>query len=148
MMINDEDTEDNDGGSGGVAADAENDVAGTAYRESLRSSDGFTRGANGRVKFNKDTKKRRREDAEDEDIEMADAEATQPNKKGRRRPQEKLGKEFKAKVCSTMFIYILVVLTTLYLLFREQAEMSRRTVWILTLTCLCSKPPKRSRIIE
>ena len=50
----------------------EEDVAGAAYKESLTSVDGFTRGPNGRVKFNKDTKKRRREN-EDEDVEMGEA---------------------------------------------------------------------------
>ncbi|KAK7692600.1 hypothetical protein QCA50_004232 [Cerrena zonata] len=73
----------------------EEDVAGTAYRESLTSVDGFTRGPNGRVKFNKDTKKRRR-DNEDEDVEMVDAEATS-GKKAKRKTDAKFGHEFKAK---------------------------------------------------
>ena len=47
----------------------EEDVAGAAYKESLTSVDGFTRGPNGRVKFNKDTKKRRREEGDGEDVE-------------------------------------------------------------------------------
>jgi len=75
---------------------AELDVAGTAYREALTSVDGFTRGPGGRVKFNKDTKKRRRENAvEDEDVEMAE---TEPAKTaGKKRNEAKLGHEFKAK---------------------------------------------------
>lgn len=78
---------------------ASTDVAGTAYRESMTSVDGFTRGPSGRVKFNKDTKKRRREndEADVEDVEMADGEGT--NKKNKRRTEVKLGQEFKAKVC-------------------------------------------------
>ena len=76
----------------------EEDVAGAAYKESLTSVDGFTRGPNGRVKFNKDTKKRRREN-EDEDVEMADGEATSAAKKAKRRADPKFGHEFKAKVC-------------------------------------------------
>lgn len=78
---------------------ASTDVAGTAYRESMTSVDGFTRGPSGRVKFNKDTKKRRREneEADVEDVEMADGEST--NKKNKRRTEVKLGQEFKAKVC-------------------------------------------------
>ncbi|KAI0696713.1 ribosomal RNA-processing protein 12 [Cytidiella melzeri] len=70
------------------------DVEGVAYRESMTSADGFTRGPNGRVKFNKDTKKRRRE--ADEDVEMGDAH-TEPPKKEKRRSQAKFGQEFKAK---------------------------------------------------
>ena len=74
----------------------EPDVAGTAYREALTSVDGFTRGPGGRIKFNKDTKKRRRENAvEDEDVEMGEAEPTRPGKK---RSDVKLGQEFRAKV--------------------------------------------------
>ena len=76
---------------------AEPDVAGTAYRETLTSVDGFTRGSGGRIKFNKDTKKRRRENAvENEDVEMAE---TEPAKTaGKKRSEVKLGHEFKAKV--------------------------------------------------
>ncbi len=77
--------------------DASNDVAGTAYRESLTSVDGFKRGPNGRVKFNKDTKKRRREEAMEEDVEMGDEQATKAPK-AKRRSDVKLGHEFKAKV--------------------------------------------------
>ncbi|KAI5890624.1 rRNA processing protein RRP12 [Schizophyllum commune H4-8] len=78
---------------------AGDNVEGAAYKESLTSVDGFTRGPNGRVKFNKDTKKRRREEAADEDVEMADPDAApMTNKKPRSKKQEKpVGHEFKAK---------------------------------------------------
>ncbi|PCH43449.1 NUC173-domain-containing protein [Wolfiporia cocos MD-104 SS10] len=66
------------------------------YKESLTSVDGFTRGPNGRIKFNKDTKKRRRENEEDEDVEMADGNQSAPGK-SKRKPDVKLGHEFKAK---------------------------------------------------
>ncbi|KAG2055879.1 NUC173-domain-containing protein [Suillus hirtellus] len=76
---------------------AAKDVAGSAYRESMTSVDGFTRGPNGRIKFNKDTKKRRRENEdEDGDVEMADGAATAP-KKHKRPAEPKFGHEFKAK---------------------------------------------------
>lgn len=76
---------------------AEPDVAGTAYREALTSVDGFTRGPGGRIKFNKDTKKRRRENAvEDEDVEMAETETARTM--GKKRSEAKLGHEFRAKV--------------------------------------------------
>lgn len=89
MMIDDE--------SGEEDVNMNQDVAGTAYRESMTSADGFTRGPNGRVKFNKDTKKRRRDAEGDEDVEMADAQSG-PAKKEKRRTEPRLGHEFKAKV--------------------------------------------------
>jgi ribosomal RNA-processing protein 12 len=73
-------------------------VKGMAYRESLTSADGFTRGQRGAIKFNKDTKKRRRENAEqDEDVEMADI-STIKTQVAKQHKQRKLGSEFKAKV--------------------------------------------------
>lgn len=79
------------------------DVSGTAYRESITSVDGFTRGPNGRVKFNKDTKKRRRDnDGVDDDVEMVDLEATGKGRKSKRKSDVKLGHEFKAKVSRIM----------------------------------------------
>ncbi|KAH9986533.1 NUC173-domain-containing protein [Russula compacta] len=84
MIIDESDSE-----VGGVA---EPDVAGTAYQEALTSADGFTRGPGGRIKFNKDTKKRRRENAvEDEDVEVAESEPAKPT------GEIKLGREFRAK---------------------------------------------------
>ncbi|OBZ70964.1 Ribosomal RNA-processing protein 12 [Grifola frondosa] len=89
MIIDEEDASDN----GGV-----DNVAGAAYRENLTSADGFTRGPNGRIKFNKDTKKRRRENEDaDEDVEMADAVAHPSGKKQKKRAEVKFGHEFKAK---------------------------------------------------
>lgn len=79
-------------------------LAGEAYRENLTSVDGFTRDQRGRVKFHKDTKKRRREaeeGVENEDVEMADATVLQEGirtKKTKRNKPIKLGQEFKAKV--------------------------------------------------
>jgi ribosomal RNA-processing protein 12 len=81
---------------------AADNVGGSAYRESITSVDGFTRGPNGRVKFNKDTKKRRHDNNNemDEDVEMADADgaAAVKGKKAKRQVEVKLGHEFKAKV--------------------------------------------------
>jgi ribosomal RNA-processing protein 12 len=74
------------------------DVAGTAYRETLTSADGFTRGPNGRIKFNKDTKKRRREeDAMDVDVDL-DEMSPGKSKKTKKKDELKFGHEFKAKV--------------------------------------------------
>ncbi|KAG8697143.1 hypothetical protein FRC09_008038, partial [Ceratobasidium sp. 395] len=77
-------------------------IEGVAYREMLTSTDGHTRDASGRVKFGKDTKKRRaaEREAEDQDVEMADGTAT--GKDGSRKKKQKqavikVGAEFKAK---------------------------------------------------
>ncbi|KAL0956351.1 hypothetical protein HGRIS_002501 [Hohenbuehelia grisea] len=91
------DGEDSDEAAGEIAGD---NVAGDAYRESITSVDGFTRGPNGRVKFHKDTKKRRREEADaDMDVDMADEtpSARGGAPKNKRRTEPKLGHEFKAK---------------------------------------------------
>jgi ribosomal RNA-processing protein 12 len=80
---------------------ASTNVAGTAYREGITGVDGFTRGPNGRVKFNKDTKKRRREelDAGDGDVEMDDASGAKAKAQvaAKKKKQNIFGQEFKAK---------------------------------------------------
>jgi ribosomal RNA-processing protein 12 len=83
----------------GEKMEVEEDVVGTAYRDSIRSIDGFSRGPNGRVKFNKDTKKRRREEleGETEDVEMGDV-AANAGRRNKKHSPEKLGKEFRSKV--------------------------------------------------
>ena len=73
------------------------DVVGTAYRESITSVDGFTRGPNGRIKYNKDTKKRRRENLEAEDDAM-DVVQENPKKQKAKQANVRPGQEFKAKV--------------------------------------------------
>jgi hypothetical protein len=89
----------------------EEDVIGTAYRDSIRSADGFSRGPGGRVKFNKDTKKRRREElkGEIEDVEMGDVTTVRMSKK---RSPEKLGKEFRSKVRAFQTVYGTLVFVT------------------------------------
>lgn len=120
------------------------DVAGEAYRESLTSVDGFTRGPDGRVKFNKDTKKRRREaDETVEDVEMGDAELS-GRKPEKRRSEPKLGREFKAKV-SYLSIHALCDTNCL---FRKRAVTSRKVAWILTPTYLCHKQRKRKGVVN
>ncbi|CAE7160736.1 unnamed protein product [Rhizoctonia solani] len=83
-------------------ADQADDVAGGAYREMLTSTDGQTRDANGKVRFAKDTKKRRAAEREaDDDVEMADGTETglakESPKKKNKRNVVKVGAEFKAK---------------------------------------------------
>lgn len=97
MVIDNE----NDGEQDGVMGE---DVAGAAYRESLTAVDGFTRGPNGRVKFNKDTKKRRREDNDTEDVEMVDVQ-TSISKREKKRHEPTLGHEFKAKVRGLFLLF-------------------------------------------
>ena len=93
-----------DDNNAGEDAEMEEDVVGTAYREGITSADGFTRGPNGRVKFIKDTKKRRREERDDEDVEMGDAEAPSGKKAEKKKAEPKFGHEFKAKVSFSICI--------------------------------------------
>lgn len=96
-----------------TSKDPSDDLAGQAYREQMTSVDGFTRGPNGEVKFHKNTKKRRADeaaadalygDAEAGDVEMGDgtqapaATATDAKKKKKKTERTQLGQEFKAKV--------------------------------------------------
>jgi len=100
MIIDDSDSDEAN------AEQQQEDVVGTAYRESMTSVDGFTRGPNGKIKFNKDTKKRRREEDAIEDVEMVDVEepkADSRHKKSKKHNEPKFGHEFKAKVC---FVFI------------------------------------------
>ena len=130
-MVIDEESE----GEGGVEAEAAGeDVAGNAYLESLTSVDGFKRGPNGRIKFNKDTKKRRREAEADEDVEMGDGEAAQkPSKKNKKKAEPKFGQEFKAKVSRlTAALSEPGVLTVFH---RKREGTSKRTAWIRMHTC-------------
>ncbi|KAI3618589.1 ribosomal rna-processing protein 12 [Moniliophthora roreri] len=90
MIIDEEDSDDAGVGLQG----SKEDVVGTAYRESITSVDGFTRGPNGRVKFNKDTKKRRRENEELEDDVM---DVVEDSSKKQKVKNAKPGHEFKAK---------------------------------------------------
>ncbi|KAK2464281.1 hypothetical protein APHAL10511_003738 [Amanita phalloides] len=82
------------------AAEGKEDVEGNAYRETLTSVDGFTRGRNGRVKFNKDTKKRRREEDLDGDVEMEDGTSPKSKKSQKKTSTPKFGHAFKAKKAS------------------------------------------------
>lgn len=93
------------GSEAGEEIDEDAKLAGAAYQEALTSVDGFTRDARGRVKFHKDTKKRRRDAMdldEPADVDMPDAsvlEAAGKNKKQKKKVQAtKIGHEFKAKV--------------------------------------------------
>lgn len=127
---------------------AANDVAGSAYRESLTSVDGFARGSNGRIKFNKDTKKRRRENVdEDGDIEMADVETLAKSKKNKRRSEVKLGYEFKARVCSPRKQFVLMDSMAI-LMYRKREAMSKKGTWILTLIYLYLRLRKEKGAIK
>ena len=71
---------------------------GNLYKESLTSVDGFTRGPNGKVKFDKDTKKREHEEMSEDDVEMADIAVEDATSKSKKRNEFKIGQEFKGKV--------------------------------------------------
>ena len=93
MIIDDKEPD-----AGDIESSPTEDVAGTAYRETLTSADGFSRGPNGRIKFNKDTKKRRREeDAMDVDVDLNDV-SPGKSKRTKKKDDPKFGHEFKAKV--------------------------------------------------
>jgi hypothetical protein len=118
------------------------DIGGAAYRESATSVDGFTRGPNGRIKFNKDTKKRRREIQEIEDETMADGDdGTTKSNKSERKANIRLGHEFKAKV--GLFRTLPPILLS-YNFNRKQGEMSKKEAWILMRSCRCHKPPRKA----
>jgi ribosomal RNA-processing protein 12 len=119
MIFDESDSDTNDGA-------AEEDVAGTAYREALTSADGFTRGPGGHIKFNKDTKKRRRENAaEDEDVEMGEVESAKPGKK---QSGGKIGQEFRAKVRmkSSSFLGETPIVVTASTEGRRRSQKERR----------------------
>jgi len=88
MVIDESDSE-------GKDENEEENLAGNAYQESLTSVDG--RGRNGRIKFNKDTKKRRRNEELEEDVEMEDGTAPKSKKNKQKADAPKLGHTFKAK---------------------------------------------------
>lgn len=88
-----------------VEAAAGRALAGSAYQEAITSVDGFSRTPSGRVKFNKDTKKRRREEGA-MDIDVDDHEpASGKVKKTKKRVEFKFGHEFKAKVSTLLHRY-------------------------------------------
>lgn len=98
MVIDDEDAPE-------ASAPVGDALAGAAYKEQMTSVDGFTRTPSGKVKFNKNTKKRRAEEARDEDVEMEDASGAPAGpelKKKKKQETVQLGSEFKAKVCCTL----------------------------------------------
>lgn len=137
MIIDDSDSDDD------AANNAGTDVAGTAYRENLTSVDGFTRGANGKVKFNKDTKKRRREEDAAMDVDMADADpAAAKAKKVKKKDEPKFGHEFKSKVCLVLFFFFREEVLSVFLC-RKLVVMLKRVVWTHMHTCLSPRPLRR-----
>jgi hypothetical protein len=94
------------------------------YKESLTSVHGFTRGPSGKIKFHKDTKKRRREEMEEGDVEMVDE--GEVSKSSKKRNKVKVGHEFKAKVCShPQPLLIGLTLITLYKARRWRCQEER-----------------------
>lgn len=124
-------------------AAAARDVAGGAYQEAITSVDGFTRTPSGKVKFNKDTKKRRREEeAMDVDLDVHEA-SSGKTKKTKKREEFKFGHEFKAKVCFFSNWLPIVYSVFMFSLSRKLEVMSRRVGRILMLTCPL---PKQRRL--
>jgi len=98
------------------------------YKESLTSVNGFTRGPNGKIKFHKDTKKRRREEMSDDDVEMADTVVEEGVSKSKKRNEVKVGQEFKAKVRSAPHSFLRRKGVD-WVHYSAQVAMSRRTAW-------------------
>lgn len=115
MVIDESDSE------GGEENEEEKSFVGNAYQESLASVDGFTRARNGRIKFNKDTKKRRRNEELEEDVEMEDGTTPKSKKNKRKADAPKLGHTFKAKVCCKYHLVGLFIFCD-----RKQLGMSRK----------------------
>jgi ribosomal RNA-processing protein 12 len=92
-MIIDEDENSEEAGNNPAANEA-----GAAYKELLTSADGYIKGPNGRIKFHRDTKKRRREAEDDGDVEMGDSTPLARTKKTNPATRARIGQEFKAKV--------------------------------------------------
>lgn len=134
MIIDDSDDSENETSHIHKEGSKDEDITGKAYKENMTSADGFTRGQGGRLKFNKDTKKRRREDM-DEDVEMADGENIGTGRKKKEEKKEPgFGHEFKAKVCMAL----LDPLSDLFLfLSRELEATSRSKEWTHTLISHC-----------
>ena len=96
MIIDDDDNNSDEGASKAEYVGAD------LYKEGLTSVHGFTRGPNGRIKFHKDTKKRRREEMSEDDVEVAEAGLEPGVSKSKKHRKVKVGQEFKAKVCSRL----------------------------------------------
>lgn len=103
------------------------------YKESLTSVDGFTRGPNGKVKFHKDTKKRRREEMSEDDVEMADIAVEEAASKSRKRDEFKVGHEFKAKVRCVQLFFEKIRMLTGYIIARRRRYQEERYGAI----CIC-----------
>ena len=139
MIIDDSDDSENETSHIDKEGSKDEDITGKAYKENMTSADGFTRGQGGRLKFNKDTKKRRREDM-DEDVEMADGENIGT---GRKKKQEKkgpgFGYEFKAKVCiAWLFLIRLVIFSYFYPESWRRHQEARNGPIRLSLIAGCS----------
>lgn len=75
-------------------------LAGSAYQTALTSVDGMRRDDKGRLKFNKNTKRGRALEEEMDTDMLQDIMAEEPSKKKKAKKEvEKLGGEFRSKVC-------------------------------------------------
>ena len=66
-----------------------------ALYEGLRYVNGFTRGPNGKVKFHKDTEKRRREEMSEDGVDKADTALEERASKSKKRNEVKVGQQFQ-----------------------------------------------------
>jgi hypothetical protein len=89
-------------------------VAGSAYQTAMTSVDGMRRDDRGRLKFNKNTKRGRALEEENDTDMLQDIMAEEPSKKKKAKKEvEKLGGEFRSKVCIALSHVCITSLTKL-----------------------------------
>lgn len=126
-------------------------VAGSAYQTAMTSVDGMRRDDKGRLKFNKNTKRGRALEVENDTDVLQDIMAEEPPKKKKAKKEvEKLGGEFRSKVCLVPRISCITVLTFLCLRIISVLEemSSERGKPIHSVMCLCPRQPSRKTRIR
>jgi hypothetical protein len=102
-------------------------VAGSAYQTALTSVDGMRRDDKGRLKFNKNTKRGRALEVENDTDVLQDIMAEEPPKKKKAKKEvEKLGGEFRSKVCLSLLDSPLLFLTCGFLTLCSVLEVTSR----------------------
>lgn len=121
-------------------------VAGSAYQTAMTSVDGMRRDDKGRLKFNKNTKRGRALEVENDTDVLQDIMAEEPPKKKKAKKEvEKLGGEFRSKVCLVPRISCVNALTFVCLRNISVLEemSSERGKPIHSAMCLCPRQPSR-----
>lgn len=119
-------------------------VAGSAYQTALTSVDGMRRDDRGRLKFNKNTKRGRALEEENDTDMLQDIMAEEPSKKKKAKKEvEKLGGEFRSKVCRVLSYDSTPLLTSLFCLSVPEVMSSEPDKLIPSVMFLCQRLPSR-----